>query len=121
MAATYYDIQDSRRIFGSEVELMKFLKSLLIKDYKIYEMHNEQGSLVPYHAHAFAETILVLDGTMRMIIEEDIVDIHPGQIVTIRPFAIHLAAFPNPGGARFYLLYGERGKDSPILGAASEP
>lgn len=110
MSQTYYDIQDSRRIFGSEVELMKFLKSLLIKDYKIYEMHNEQGTLVPYHAHAFTETILCLEGTMRLIIEEDIVDVHPGQMVTIQPFAIHLAAFPNEGGARFYLLFSERSK-----------
>lgn len=110
MRQPYYDIQDSRRIFGSEVELMKFLKTLLIKDYKIYEMHNEQGTLVPYHAHAFAETILVLEGMMRMIIEEDIVDLYPGQMVTLQPFAIHLAAFPNAGGARFYLLFAEKGK-----------
>lgn len=110
MGQPYYDIQDSRRIFGSEVELMKFLKALLIKDYKIYEMCNEQGTLVPYHAHAFTETILVLDGMMRMIIEEDIIDLYPGQMVTIQPFAIHLAAFPKEGGARFYLLFSEKGK-----------
>ena len=110
MAAQYYDIQDSRRIFGSEVELMKFLKSLLIKDYKIYEMQNEKGTIVPYHAHAHTETILVLEGVMRLIIEEDIVDIYPGQMVTIQPFAVHMAAFPQESGARFYLLYSERGK-----------
>lgn len=111
MGQPYYDIQDSRRIFGSEVELMKFLKTLLIKDYKIYEMYNEQGTLVPYHAHAFTETILVLDGMMRMIIEEDIIDLYPGQMVTIQPFAIHLAAFPHESGARFYLLFSEKGKN----------
>lgn len=114
MMQQYYDIQDSRRIFGSEVELMKFLKSLLIKDYKIYEMHNEKGTLVPYHAHAFTETILVLEGTMRLIIEEDIIDVHAGQMVTIKPFAIHLAAFPNEGGTRFYLLFSEKNKDLPV-------
>ncbi len=112
MGHPYYDIQDSRRIFGSEVELMKFLKTLLIKDYKIYEMQNEQGTLVPYHAHSFAETILVLEGMVRMIIEEDIVDLYPGQMVTIQPYAIHLAAFPNEGGARFYLLFAEKGKEN---------
>jgi mannose-6-phosphate isomerase-like protein (cupin superfamily) len=112
MGKPYYDIQDSRRLFGSEVELMKFLKTLLIKDYKIYEMQNEQGTMVPYHAHAYAETILVLEGMVRMIIEEDIVDLYPGQLVTIQPFAIHLAAFPNEGGARFYLLFAEKGKEN---------
>ncbi len=110
--ATYYDIQDSRQLFGSEVELMKFLKTLLIQEYKIYEMQNDQGSMVPYHAHAFAETILVLEGMVRMVIEEDIVDVHPGQIVTVKPFAVHLAAFPSEGGARFYLLYAEKGKEN---------
>lgn len=119
MAQPYYDIQDSRRIFGSEVELKKFLKTLLIKDYKIYEMQNEQGTMVPYHAHAFAETILVLEGMVRMIIEEDIVDIYPGQMVTIQPFAIHLAAFPNEDGARFYLLFAEKGKGN-IFPSAKE-
>ncbi|MCX7632670.1 MAG: AraC family ligand binding domain-containing protein [Turneriella sp.] len=112
MTRPYYDIQDSRRIFGSEVELMKFLKNLLLRDYKIYEMQYEQGTLVPYHAHSFAETMLVLEGMVRMIIEEDIVDVYPGQIVTIQPFAIHLAAFPREGGARFYLLYSEKDKNS---------
>ena len=114
MSEVFYDVQDSRRLFGSEVELMRFLKTLLIRDYKIYDMQNEQGTLVPYHAHSFSESILVLEGTMRLIIEEDIVDLHPGEMVTIRPFAIHLAAFPNPGGARYYLLFSERGKESPF-------
>ena len=60
------------------------------------------------------KTILVLEGTLRLIIEEDIVDVYPGQMVTIQPFAIHLAAFPNEGGARFYLLFAERGKQNPF-------
>ncbi|MBV6494067.1 MAG: hypothetical protein LDLANPLL_02093 [Turneriella sp.] len=112
MATGYYTIQDSKRLFANEVELMRFLKTLLIQDYKIYEMQNDQGTLVPYHAHAFSETIFVLEGMVRLIIEEDIVDIHPGQIVTISPFAIHLAAFPKEGGARFYMLFSERGKEN---------
>lgn len=91
---------------------MRFLKTLLIQDYKIFEMQNEQGTLVPYHAHAFNETILVLEGMVRFIVEEDIVDVYPGQIITIRPFAIHLAAFPKEEGARFYMLFSERGRQN---------
>ena len=99
----FYDIQDSRRIFGSELELHRFLKTLLIKRHRVYELKHSRGELVPYHSHAVPEMILVLEGKMRLIIEEDIVDLAEGEMITIQPHAIHLAAFPFAGGARFYL------------------
>ena len=102
MAPQYYDIQDSRRIFGSEVELMKFLKSLLIKDYKIYEMQNEKGTIVPYHAHAHTETILLLEGVMRIIIEEDLVVKPVGK----RQGIVHVILTGNFGGRFLQILYG---------------
>lgn len=99
----YYDIQDGHRIFGSEVEMQKFIKSLLLKQHKIYEVRQSMGELVPYHSHGVSELILVLEGKMRLIIEEDIIDLKAGDMITISPHAIHLAAFPFKGGARFYL------------------
>lgn len=107
MRNQYYDIQDSRKLFGSSEGLMSFIKKLLLQRYKVFEMESRHGDLVPYHTHSFAEMILVLEGKMRLIIEEDIIDITPGELVTIKPFAIHLAAFPNES-CRYYLLFSDR-------------
>lgn len=108
MKSPYYDIQDSRKLFGSSEGLMTFIKKLLLQKYKVFEMENHNGDLVPYHTHPFPEMILVLDGKMRLIIEEDIVDVSAGELITIKPFAIHLASFPDEQSCRFYLLFSDR-------------
>ena len=84
---------------------MRFIKGLLLKNYKIYEINQKKGELVPYHSHAHQEIILLLEGSMRLIIEEEIIDLQAGEMITIEPWAIHLASFPQDSGARFYLCY----------------
>ena len=101
----YYSIQDSTRIFGSEGEVIRYIKGLLLDDFQIYEISQNQGELVPYHAHAHEEIILMLEGHMRLVIEEDIIDIKAGDLMTIEPWAIHLATFPDAKGAKFYLCF----------------
>jgi len=100
---SFYEIKKSSDLFASERELTRFLKRLLVGKAKIFEIRNRQGELVPYHAHQNTEILFVLEGRLRAIIEEDIVDLGPGDIAIIEPFSIHLVAFPFSEGARFYL------------------
>ena len=104
-ASEYFYLEDSTRLFGSQNEVVKFIKGLLLKDFKVYEIAQKQGELVPYHAHAHEEMILMLEGEMRLVIEEEIIDIKEGDLLTIKPWSIHLASFPHEKGARFYLCY----------------
>ncbi|MDH4263715.1 MAG: cupin domain-containing protein [Spirochaetia bacterium] len=101
----YYEVHNSDSIFTPEVKLFRFLKELLLKDYKIYEMSQKQGDLIPYHTHAYKEIIVMAEGHMRMIIEEDLIDLKEGDIITVKPWAVHLSCFPIKKGALFYLCH----------------
>lgn len=101
----YYDIQNSRSVFSSDVKMLQFLKELLLKDYKIFEVEQKAGQLIPYHTHNHKEIVILLEGRMRMIVEEDIIDLDEGDIVTIKPWAVHLSCFPFDQDATFYLCH----------------
>jgi len=101
----YFAIEKSEEIFRSETSLIKFIKELLLQNYKIYELNHKNGELIPYHAHGYKEMIIMTRGKMRLIIEEKIIDIEAGDIIKIEPWAIHLSCFVDPEGASFYLCY----------------
>lgn len=98
-----YQLQNSEDLFQSTAGLHRFIKNLLLKNYRITESRQRHGELIPYHSHDRKEIILVIEGAMRLIVEEDIIDLKQGDMITIEPWAIHLAAFPEEGGAIFYL------------------
>lgn len=101
----YYKVEDSIQLFQSQMHLTRFFKELLLQDYRVVEAEHRRGELVPYHSHSHEEMMLVIAGRVRMIIEEDIVDLKEGDLITIQPWAIHLMAFPDRHGARFYLSH----------------
>lgn len=104
----FYQIRNSGEVFRSEKDLSRFIKKLLLGDAKVFEIRHRKGDLVPYHAHKNTEMVLVLSGMVRLFIEEDIIDLKAGEMVTIEPYAIHLLAFPDNKGARFYLCSCDR-------------
>ncbi len=97
----YYDLQKTSRLFGSEKEFFRYLKTLVENRHTVTEFANNPGDLLPYHSHRYAETLIVLNGNMRVIVEEEIIDLTVGDMLTIHPWAIHLLAFPA-GKARYY-------------------
>jgi|GEM_PF-1679039 len=101
----YYEIHSTDSLQTSDVTLFRILKELLLNDYKIYEMSQKQGDLIPYHSHAHKEILAVSEGNVRVIVEEDIVDLKKGDIITIKPWAVHLSCFPFDKGAFFYLCH----------------
>jgi len=109
----YYEIEKGRSVFSSDHKLLKLIKELLLLNYKIYEIDQKPGDITPYHSHKHKEIVMVYEGKMRMIIEEDIVDLEEGDIVTIEPWAIHLCCYPFEQGARFYLCFPDKGAGKP--------
>ncbi|MDH5716892.1 MAG: cupin domain-containing protein [Spirochaetia bacterium] len=106
----YYTIQNKSRLIDSKEALSDFVKNLLLRNYKIYDIFQTNGELIPYHSHSYKEQIIILKGQIRMIVEENIIDLHAGDIITIEPWAIHLASFPSKEGARYYLCYPQKSK-----------
>lgn len=105
MQNRYFEIQKFKKknYKNNHLEDCEFyLKTILLQGYKVYEFDNNQGDLIPYHAHREAEQIIVFSGGIRLIIEEHLVDLYEYQMITIAPWAIHLLSFPFAGGALFY-------------------
>ncbi|RME93524.1 MAG: cupin domain-containing protein [Candidatus Hydrogenedentota bacterium] len=102
MNKQYYQIQR----YNDTHKAYEYVEELIQSEYKVYELVHKRGHIVPYHAHAHQEVIVVLEGKMRMIIEEDLVDLEEGDRIIIEPFAIHLAAFPEAySQCRFLLCF----------------
>jgi len=102
--AEYYKIKRQENLKSSKVTLSQYIKGLLLDKYKIYEISQKKGELIPYHAHSYHELIIVLEGKLRVVIEEDIIDLSEGDFLTIEPWAIHLLCFPEKN-AKFYLCF----------------
>ncbi|MDH5719709.1 MAG: cupin domain-containing protein [Spirochaetia bacterium] len=111
--AQYYDIQKQKNLIDSKASLSQYIKNLLLDEYKIYEISQKKGELIPYHAHSYHELIIVLEGKLRLIIEEDIIDLTEGDFLTIEPWAIHLLSFPEKN-AKFYLCFHPKKKNKQI-------
>ncbi len=90
----------------------KLVKELQKKGIRFYEAFQKKGELVPYHSHPYPELIAVIHGKMRLIIEEDILDLESNDLLTISPHAAHLACFPYQGGCHFLIGVPEERKEN---------
>lgn len=94
MQKSHYEITDIQSLNGSSDRLINFFSWMAKRNFDVKAYEGHPGKLVPYHAHAHEEVILVKKGGLRFIIEEDIIDLKQGELITIKPWAIHLIAFP---------------------------
>lgn len=106
----YYEVHTADSANSLEIKIFRYLKELLLRDYKIYEMRQKQGDLIPYHTHGYKEILVIAEGNIRMIVEEDIIDLKAGDMISIAPWAVHLSCFPVEKGAFFYLCHPLRNK-----------
>ncbi len=69
---------------------MEYLIDFLIeRGYSPYPMEQKRGQLVPYHSHPSEEMVIVVKGSVRYVIEEEIVDLYEGDIIRIAPMSAH--------------------------------
>lgn len=99
----YYEVIHSN-VFNAGEDPVELLQDIYKVEYKGNEQSYSKGDLIPYHTHSHSECLVILNGSVRVIIEEDIIDLFPGDIITIEPWAIHMCAFPK-GAAHFYVCF----------------
>ncbi len=84
----------------------EIISALLELDCRIFEVAQPAGSIVPYHTHEETESVIVLNGIMQFNVEEELVLVNSGEIITIRAKAIHAAAPLDNKPAKLLLAFG---------------
>ncbi len=112
----YYRVKRTRLKMGAQNRLDEYIDRVLNKKindhYHLKMAAHRKGDLIPYHAHSHSELIVVESGVVRLIIEEEIIDLTKGDIINIAPWAIHLACFPDEEGAEFFICFPAKKKGS---------
>lgn len=105
MNRPYYEIKNVDKLYGKEDRLVEFFSWMAERNFQVKAYEGHKGKLIPYHAHAHEELILMKKGSLRLIIEEDIIDLREGELITIQEWAIHLIAFPFTSENRYYVCH----------------
>jgi quercetin dioxygenase-like cupin family protein len=75
-------------------------------DCRIFEVAQPAGSIVTYHTHEETESVIVLNGVMQFNVEEELVLVNSGEMITIRAKAIHAAAPLDNKPAKLLIAFG---------------
>lgn len=90
-----YTLLKLNEIIFRQKSFKEYLLELLKQGYSIIEYKNPRGDIIPYHAHASPEILIVLSGKVRVVVEEVIIDLVPEDVLIINAFAIHMLSFPE--------------------------
>lgn len=101
-----YRVENVTLALQCEPEQDAIVSALVERDYRIFEVEQPAGAIVPYHTHDEEETIVVLAGRVQFNVEEELVLIEKGEMITIRAGAIHAAAPVDGDSARILLGFG---------------
>lgn len=92
MTKPAYRIENVATALRCDPEQDEIISALAERHYRIFEVEQPAGALVPYHAHDDEEVVIVLTGAINFIVEEEIVTVEEGEVITIREGAVHAAA-----------------------------
>ena len=90
-----YRLEDVATAYQCEPEQEEIISALAERDYRVFEVEQPAGAFVPYHTHDEEEAVIVIEGQMQFNVEEELVLVQQGEVITIREEAIHSA---RPGG-----------------------
>jgi len=80
--------------------------SALAEDFRrVVEVIEPAGVVVPYHTHRQDEIIIVVEGRVQFNVEEELVLLQKGEMITIRSGAIHASAPVDGRPARLLIAY----------------
>jgi len=105
MNNAHYRVEDVATAFRCEPEQEEIISALAERDFRIFEVEQPAGAFVPYHTHDEEESVIVLDGAMNFNVEEEIVRVSKGEVITIREEAIHAAAPAGDAPARLLIAF----------------
>ncbi len=106
MSKPTYRVDDVAKVFQCEPEQEEIISALSERDFRIFEVVQPADALVPYHTHEEDERLIILDGRMQFNVEEDLVLLEKGEMITIREGAIHAAASIDGKPAKILIAFG---------------
>ena len=92
MSKPAYLVEEVAKAFSCEPVQEEIIFALSERDYRIFEVEQPKDAMVPYHTHDEEEKLIVIDGRMQFNVEEELVLLEKGEMITIREGAIHAAA-----------------------------
>lgn len=115
-----YRIENVISALGCGPEAEEIASILSEREYRIFEVEQPPGAFIPYHAHEEEEAIVVLDGRMQFNVEEELVPLRKGEMITIRAEAVHAAATVGRRAARLLIAFAQAAKPAPEPGWEAE-
>ncbi len=110
-----YRLEDVATAYECEPEHEEIISALAERDYRIFEVEQPAGAFVPYHAHRKEEAVVVVEGQMQFNVEEELVLVRRGEVITIRKEAIHSAAQVGDEKTRLLLAFPNDWDDPPVI------
>ena len=92
MSKPTYRVDDVAKAFHCKPDQEEIISALSERDFRIFEVDQPADALVPYHTHEEEEKLIIIDGRMQFNVEEELVLLEKGEMITIREGAIHAAA-----------------------------
>ena len=106
MSKPAYRVDDVATALHCEPEQEEIISALSERDFRIFEVDQPADALVPYHTHEEEEKLIIIDGRMQFNVEEDLVLLEKGEMITIREGAIHAAASIDGKPAKILIAFG---------------
>ncbi len=110
-----YRLEDVAIAYQCESEQEEIIAALAERDYRVFEVEQPVGAFVPYHTHDEEEAVIVIEGQMQFNVEEELVLVQQGDVITIREEAIHSAAQVGEEKAKLLLAFPNDGSDPPVI------
>ena len=110
-----YRLEDVATAYECEPEQEEIIFALAERDYRVFEVEQPAGAFVPYHTHHEEEAVIVIEGQMQFNVEEELVLVQQGEVITIREEAIHSAAQVGEEKTRLLLAFPNDGSDPPVI------
>ena len=115
MSKPAYRVEDVAAAYQCEPEQEEIISALAERDYRVFEVEQPAGAFVPYHAHYEEEAVIVVKGRMQFNVEEELVLVQSGEVITIREEAIHSAAQVGEEKVRLLLAFPNDADDPPAI------
>ncbi len=106
MSKPAYRVDDVAKAFHCKPDQEEIISALSERDFRIFEVDQPADALVPYHTHEEEEKLIIIDGRMQFNVEEELVLLEKGEMITIREGAIHAAASIGGKPAKILIAFG---------------
>jgi quercetin dioxygenase-like cupin family protein len=110
MSKPTYRVEEVATAFSCEPVQDEIVSALSERDFRIFEVEQPKDAMVPYHTHDEEEKLIVLGGRMQFNVEEELVLLEEGEMITIREGAIHAAAPVDGKPAKLLIAFGGGGE-----------